>query len=464
VPFSRDFGDNRPALPKPETTTPDPQGPTVGAERTIFAIGELVSGVYEVMGLLGEGGMGQVFEAVDHVLNRRVALKASFAEPHIPPIVKEARALAAFRHPSLVTVHTLGEHRGLDYIVMERVYGTSLADHLERRAATGRPIEVREGLELLVAVTEGLSVVHRAGLAHRDVKPDNIMLTADQRVVLMDFGLVLADFEIAAQTTIAGSPPYMAPEALSNTVEAGSGHLVDLYALGVTAFELFAGRRPVECESLAELWRRHATEAVPRLDAVRDGLPPRLVQLVAELMAKDPGERPQSAEAVAWQLRAIRDHAHAAPAESEASDRLEILIVEDDPQVARILEFYAKKTLDDVAVRVARDGLEALAALRAKAPDIMLLDLHMPKMNGVEVCMHLRGEGLADGTAIIAVSAGAQPDDIQLLHQLGIHHFVQKGSRVAERLGASLLEVCGRPSVRPPSPTSGGAAAKMGRP
>jgi serine/threonine-protein kinase len=420
----------------------------------IFAIGELVSGVYEVEGLLGEGGMGQVFDAVDRVLNRRVALKASFAGPHMPPIVNEARALAAFRHPSLVTVHTLGEHRGLDYIVMERIYGTSLADHLDRRAAARRPIAATEGLDLLIAVSEGLSVVHRAGLAHRDVKPENIMLTADQRVVLMDFGLVLAELNVAEQTTIAGSPPYMAPESIVNTVESGSGHLVDLYALGVIAFELFGGRRPVEAESLVELARIHATEPVPRLDEVRDDLPQRLVRLVEELMAKDPGARPRSAEAVAWQLRSIREQARVEPSARSApgaeDERLELLVVEDDPQVAKILTFYAKKALDDVSIRVARDGLEALEALRAKAPDVMLLDLHMPKMNGVEVCMHLRGEGLGDDTAIIAVSAGAQPGDIQLLHQLGIHHFVQKGSQLAERLAAALLEVSGRPSVRPP--------------
>jgi serine/threonine-protein kinase len=411
-----------------------------------------VSGVYEVVGLLGEGGMGQVFEAVDHVLNRRVALKVSWALPHAPPLVNEARALAAFRHPSLVTVHTLGEHRGLDYIVMERIYGTSLADHLDARALAGKPIALAEGLDILISVAEGLAVVHRAGLAHRDVKPENIMLTADQRVVLMDFGLVLGELNVAEQTTIAGSPPYMAPEALTNTIEAGEGHLVDLYAFGVTAFELFGGERPVEGESLRELARMHATEAVPRLDAWRRGLPGRLVQLVADLMAKAPHARPQSAEALTWQLRSIRDHARIEPDHDEArsDDRLTILIVEDDPQVARILEFYAKKTLADVVVRVAKDGLEALDALRAKAPDIMLLDLHMPKMNGVEVCMHLRGEGLAAGTAIIAVSAGAQTDDIQLLHQLGIHHFVQKGSHLAERLGVALHEVCGRPSSRPP--------------
>ncbi len=412
-------------------------------------MGELVSGAYEITGLLGEGGMGQVFEAVDRLLDRRVAIKAAWPDPAVPSLVNEARALAAFRHPSLVTVHTLGEHRGIDYIVMERIYGRSLADLLEHRTKEALPITLAEGLGFLLAITEGLAVVHRAGLAHRDVKPDNVMLTPDHRVVLMDFGLVASEGSLAEQTTIAGSPPYMAPEALTNTTEVGSGRLLDLYALGVTAFEIFAGVRPVAAETLGELLRLHAEGRVPRLSDLRDGLPEHLVELVGELLAKEPERRPQSAEAVAWQLRSIRDRVRSQPDRSSPVDQLDVLVVEDDPDVARILEFHVKKTLGRVSVRHARDGLEAIAAVRAQEPDIMLLDLHMPKMTGVAVCMQLRGEGLGEDCAIISVSAGAQAHDVQLLHALGIHHFVQKDGEMSARLAAALREVSGRPTLRP---------------
>ena len=107
--------------------------PPIDGESRIFATGELLDGVYEIMQLLGRGGMGEVFEAHDHLLNRRVAIKAAWPNPLTPPLRNEARALAAFQHPSLVSVHTLGEHRGIDYLVMERVYGVSLTQHAATR-------------------------------------------------------------------------------------------------------------------------------------------------------------------------------------------------------------------------------------------------------------------------------------------------------------------------------------------
>ena len=118
--------------------------PLDDTENRIFATGELLDGVYEIIKLLGRGGMGQVFEAHDHLLNRRVAIKAAWPNPLTPPLRNEARALAAFQHPSLVSVHTLGEHRGIDYLVMERVYGVSLTKHAETRWGSGEPFSVPE--------------------------------------------------------------------------------------------------------------------------------------------------------------------------------------------------------------------------------------------------------------------------------------------------------------------------------
>jgi serine/threonine-protein kinase len=158
-------------------------------ENRIFATGELLDGIYEIMLLLGRGGMGQVFEAHDHLLNRRVAIKAAWPNPLSPPLRNEARALAAFQHPSLVSVHTLGEHRGIDYLVMERVYGVSLTQHAATRWGSGERFSPAEVVQILLPASEGLSVVHRAGLVHRDIKPDNIMLTPAHRVVLMDFAV-----------------------------------------------------------------------------------------------------------------------------------------------------------------------------------------------------------------------------------------------------------------------------------
>ncbi|MDH4282850.1 MAG: protein kinase, partial [Myxococcales bacterium] len=410
----------------------------------IFATGELLDGVYEILHLLGRGGMGQVFEAHDHLLNRRVAIKAAWPNPLSPPLRNEARALAAFQHPSLVSVHTLGEHRGIDYLVMERVYGVSLTQHAATRWESGDSFTPAEVVQILLPAAEGLSVVHRAGLVHRDIKPDNIMLTPAQRVVLMDFGLVLPEFDVNGKQRVAGSPPYMAPEALLNTAETGSGHLVDIFALGVLAYELLSAERPFAGLTIREVIAAHERGQPASLAERRSDCPLSLCQVVHEMLSPNPKVRIQSAEAVAWQLRAIRDERTRTDSTTAAiKKRPSVLIVDDDVDLAKILTFYVRQILGPSDVRVAHDGEEALERVQEKEPDVMLLDLHMPRMNGVELCMQLKGERLAQRCAIISVSAGAHEHDVQLLHQLGIHHFIEKGSNLRERLRTVFVEVCG---------------------
>lgn len=418
--------------------------PLDDGENRIFATGELLDGVYEIIKLLGRGGMGQVFEAHDHLLNRRVAIKAAWPNPLTPPLRNEARALAAFQHPSLVAVHTLGEHRGIDYLVMERVYGVSLTQHADTRWGSGQPFTGAEVVQILLPAAEGLSVVHRAGLVHRDIKPDNIMLTPVHRVVLMDFGLVLPEFDVNGKQRVAGSPPYMAPEALLNTAATGSGHLVDIFGLGVLAYELLTGSRPYEGRTIREVVAAHERGEPAALAERRPDCPLALCQLVHEMLSPNPQMRNQSAEAVAWQLRAVGDQRPRSQRPQEASSTApSFLIVDDDVDLAKILTFYVRQIVGPAEIRVAYDGEEALAEVQKQEPDVMLLDLHMPRMNGVELCMQLKGEGLAQACSIISVSAGAQEHDVQLLHQLGIHHFVEKGSNLRERLRTVIAEACG---------------------
>jgi len=197
--------DLKPTLAPPPIDDPGP----------VLMVGEVVAGIYEVRGLLGAGGMGEVYEAHDRVLNRNVALKVVHPSIDGEYLLREGRALAAIHHPGIVAVHTMGTHRGVSFLVLERVRGLSVDRLLEERRARGERFGVSEALELLVAVADALTVVHRAGLAHRDVKPANVMLAPGGRVVLMDFGLVLPYSDRDGHSDIAGSLLYMAPEALS---------------------------------------------------------------------------------------------------------------------------------------------------------------------------------------------------------------------------------------------------------
>ena len=175
-----------------------------------------------------------------------------------------------------------------------------------------------------------------------------------------------------------------------------------------------------------------------------------------------------SAEALVWQLRHLRrapsQLARIAPRAStpdppvrkqdEVPRELHVLIVEDDPDLARVLGFYVRHALGDVETRTAPDGVAALEAVRLQPPDVVLVDLHMPRMNGVELCMHLRGDARTGNCVIIPVSAGAQQDDHELLRQLGVHQFVPKGADLKQRLTEALQEAISVPASDPPSSES----------
>jgi len=265
----------------------------------------------------------------------------------------------------------------------------------------------------------------------------------------MDFGLVLPEMEIPSHSSLAGSPAYMAPEALSGySIPPGGGRLLDLYALGVIGFELLAGRLPRTGSTLAELWAEH-DRPMPDVIADRGDVPLGLARLVSALLSKKPEDRPQSAEAVVWQLRSLATTADVPPEHLERP--LRVLIVDDDPEVTRVLQFYVRQRLGHAVISLASDGEQAVEHLHREPPDIMLLDLQMPRMNGIEVCMYMRGAGVAPECQIIAVSAGAQEEDRQLLHELGITRFVQKGADLRERLGSALSDVTAIRSIPPPA-------------
>jgi serine/threonine-protein kinase len=366
--------------------------------------------------------MGEVYEAHDRVLNRRVALKVVHAGIASEYLLREGRALAAIHHPGVVGVHTMGMHRGVAFLVMERVRGLSVDRLLDERRARGERFGVAEALELLVAVADALSVVHRAGLAHRDVKPGNVMLAPAGRVVLMDFGLVLPQADRAGHRSVAGSLQYMAPEALSADVAEGAGGLVDVYALGVLAYELLTGVTPFDGSEPVELYRAKTRTKLPRVSELRPEVPVALDDLVSQLMAPDAHDRPQGSEAALWQLRALRTRmGHGGEARP-----FSVLVVDDDADMRAALTLYVRAAAPDAEVEAVADGRQAVRAVRRRVPDLLLLDLDLPDINGIEVCMLLRGMQLGDACMVVSVSGRATKADVDLLQQLGVRS-LEKG-------------------------------------
>ena len=436
------FGNDRP--PKPTETLPSPGGGR-GAQGGAIQAGDVLGDSLEIRSLLGAGGMGKVYEAFDLSLLRTVAVKVAGDHPDAPPVREEARALAAISSPSVVTVHAVGLHNGIDYLVMERVYGVSLEERLEEQRQRNLPLELAEALHLISSLAEGLAVIHQAGIVHWDLKPANVMLTPGGRVVLLDFGIFVPAFAAAHAPMFRGTPAYSAPEAIRGTVDPPDAHLVDAYALGVLAYELLTGQIPFDAPTVAEIWELHQHQPAPPVRALRPEVPEPVGRVIAELLAKDPADRPPTMTDVARRLRQVQAQPAPPPQVLRAPS---ILIVEDEPSTLKLVETYVRKTAPGAEVRTATRADEALRLIRNAAPDLILLDLKLPDMGGIELCLHLRGTGIAERCRIVPVSAAPDQVDRRLLLQLGLTQAVTKGPGALEQIGAVVREtfrLLGRP-------------------
>ncbi len=260
-------------------------------------IGHTFAG-YEVQALLGRGAMSCVYQAQDVRLGRAVALKVLLGSLARNPVNvrlfhREAQSAAPLRHANIVRVYSAGVEAETPYIAMEYVPGESLARFLRRKGAQ----KWQTALYIGEQVAAALACAHEHGITHRDVKPANILLDQTGRVRLTDFGIACAqqagDDEFASG--VLGTPHYMAPELCSGE---SASQASDLYALGVTLYELIAGELPFQSDSPVGLLKQIATEEPVRLNRKQREVPDDVARLVAHLLAKDPAERPKDANAV----------------------------------------------------------------------------------------------------------------------------------------------------------------------
>ena len=262
---------------------------------------------YRVRSLVGEGGIGLVFLAEDTQLSRPVALKVikpemAGAEGVQSRFVREAQATAAVKHDHIVTIYQVGRDNDILFLAMEYLQGLSLQRWLERGQKPSIDLVLRIGRE----IAAGLAAAHRHGLIHRDIKPANIWLEAPSgRVKILDFGMARSqrdDVQITHSGTVVGTPVYMAPEqARGETVSASS----DLFSLGSVLYRLCAGRLPFEGETIMAVLSALASATPRSLRLIVPDVRPALDELVMRLLAKDPVDRPASAQAVVEAIKAI---------------------------------------------------------------------------------------------------------------------------------------------------------------
>lgn len=371
----------------------------------ILPPGTLLNGCYRLRRVLGAGGMGYVYEAHDEALNRLVAVKMSRPDTPADTIIHEARVMAAFRHPGLPTVHAMGMHEDNHYVVMERLAGRSLAEYME---ASGR-IDADEAHEILLAIAESLEILHRATLVHRDLKPSNIMLVPPDRLVLFDFGICDLERFAGGGDDIIGTKHYIAPEAVTGAIRPGDAHLTDVYALGVIGYQLLAAQTPFQGNSVTEVLTRVVEEEPPHLAELRPDVSPPLVELITQMLSKDPGERPPVAM-VRAQLEHMSSPFQARRLAQQRADRpIRILIADCEPGIWSLVSYV----LEDRGYELVRvsDGARALEAFTRSGFDIVITASSVVGLDGLELLRAIKQRSPATDVIVIATGRGRRGAD-----------------------------------------------------
>lgn len=273
---------------------------------------------YQVLGLLGTGGMGEVYLAEDPRLGRRVALKILPPAARSPEasraFQREARAASALNHPNILTIYEVGSDGDREYIATEYVEGRNL-----REILIDDPPSTRETVGIMTAVAEALLAAHRAGIVHRDLKPENVMVRPDGMVKVLDFGLSTLQGEPAGESLSYGTIHYTSPEQLSG---GRVDERADLWSFGVLLFELLTGRPPFDAPSRVELAEAIVTEEPPPLSRERRAFPESLQQIVTRCLEKSPEQRYRGAGELISDLRVAQadvEKRHEAVARTAAS-------------------------------------------------------------------------------------------------------------------------------------------------
>jgi len=272
--------------------------------------GELIDGRYQLIRQMAAGGMATIYEALDTRLDRKVAVK--IMHPHLAQdeqfverFIREAKASAALSHPNIVSVQDQGWNQHGSpavFLVMELVEGHTLREYLNEQGA----LTVADGIKFLLPVLSALAAAHKVGIVHRDIKPDNILISKEGRIKIADFGLakgpLLGTTMTAESSIVLGSVSYLSPEQVQRGIADSRS---DVYSAGITAFEIFTGEKPYAGAEPIQIAYMHVNERIPLMSTKRSGIPPELDQLIYRATNSDPDARPSNGAEFHQALTAI---------------------------------------------------------------------------------------------------------------------------------------------------------------
>ena len=269
--------------------------------------GQRINDRYEIVRNIGEGGMANVYLAIDTILNRKVAVKVlrgdlSSDEKFVRKFQREASSASTLDHPNIVGIYDVGEDDGNYYIVMEYVEGRTLKNLIKRRGSLTLP----EVIDIMGQITSGIEHAHEKNIIHRDIKPQNILILDDGLVKIADFGIAQAlnNNELTQTNSVMGSVHYLPPEQANGT---GSTFKSDIYSLGILMFELLIGKVPFKGENAVEIAIKQMKDPIPSICDINENIPQSVENIVLTATAKNPKNRYDSVEEMKNDIKTCLD-------------------------------------------------------------------------------------------------------------------------------------------------------------
>jgi serine/threonine-protein kinase len=329
-------------------------------------------GRYEILEELGQGAMGAVYKARDPLMDRVVAIKTILAHAAQGPqaaeyrerFFREARAAGRLSHPGIVTIYDVAEQEGTPFLVMEFIAGRTLESVLDG----GERFSMEQTLELGAQLAEALDYAHKNGVIHRDIKPANILLTADGRPKVADFGVAkLASLQVTATGQMLGTPAFMAPEQFTGSPVDGRA---DLFALGVILYWMATGDKPFTGDTLMAMSYKivHTNPIPPR--KLNPAVSRDFEQVLLQCMQKDPAERYQSGQALAQDLRALREGRPPVTRFADSTAEAERTVISSAPGVAAVAQTDELDTMETVGVVAPRRPAAAPGTSAPASPPV----------------------------------------------------------------------------------------------
>ena len=272
----------------------------------MLEIGSFLSDRYEILSKVGAGGMSDVYKAKDHILSRFVAikvLKQEFSEDSsfVTKFRAEAQSAAGFEHPNIVNIYDVGSENGLYYIVMEYVEGITLKTYIEKKGQ----LSFKESASIAIQVARGIEAAHNKNIIHRDIKPQNIIISTDGKVKVTDFGIAKATSSNTISLDVMGSVHYASPEQARNGFVDGRS---DIYSLGIVMFEMVTGRVPFDGDTTVAVALQHLQEEIARPSIYAPDLPISFEKIILKCTQKTPDRRYQTIEELLTDIRRSLAH------------------------------------------------------------------------------------------------------------------------------------------------------------